>query len=91
MYQEYWRILDPREYWTQNIGVSHRCEALFDQHGYAPLEKFFAMEGGREAFGEYAEVPVWFLHFFGGFMLFYNTAAVIKIGGRPLASTPRGL
>jgi hypothetical protein len=27
-------------------GIAPKCEQLFDQHGYAPLNKFYAMEGG---------------------------------------------
>ncbi|KAJ1481542.1 hypothetical protein T484DRAFT_2721226 [Baffinella frigidus] len=37
-------------------GIAPKCEALFDQHGYAPLAKFYAMEGGEEAYAEYAEI-----------------------------------
>jgi len=31
-------------------------EALFDTHGYAPLAKFYGMEGGKEAYAEYGEI-----------------------------------
>ena len=37
-------------------GIAPKCEALFDKHGYAPLAKFYAMDGGREAFAEYGEM-----------------------------------
>jgi len=37
-------------------GLAPKCEALFDKHGYAPLAKFYAMEGGKEAYAEYGEL-----------------------------------
>lgn len=37
-------------------GIAPACEALFDKHGYAPLAKFYAMEGGKEAYAEYGEL-----------------------------------
>jgi len=37
-------------------GIAPKCEALFDTHGYAPLAKFYGMEGGEEAFAEYGDV-----------------------------------
>mmetsp|Transcript_33412 Transcript_33412/g.51949 ORF Transcript_33412/g.51949 Transcript_33412/m.51949 type:complete len:150 (+) Transcript_33412:34-483(+) len=37
-------------------GIAPKCEELFDKNGYAPLEKFYAMEGGEQAFAEYAEI-----------------------------------
>lgn len=36
--------------------IAPACEALFDKHGYAPLAKFYAMEGGKEAYAEYGEI-----------------------------------
>jgi len=29
---------------------------LFDKNGYAPLATFYDMEGGQEAFAEYADI-----------------------------------
>lgn len=37
-------------------GIAPKCEELFDKNGYAPLGKFYAMEGGQEAFAEYADI-----------------------------------
>ena len=37
-------------------GIAPECEELFDKHGYAPLAKFYAMEGGEAAYAKYAEV-----------------------------------
>mmetsp|Transcript_46643 Transcript_46643/g.110563 ORF Transcript_46643/g.110563 Transcript_46643/m.110563 type:complete len:255 (+) Transcript_46643:117-881(+) len=37
-------------------GIAPACEALFDKNGYAPLQKFYDMEGGEQAFAEYAEI-----------------------------------
>jgi len=37
-------------------GIAPKCEELFDKNGYAPLAKFYAMDGGKEAFTEYAEI-----------------------------------
>lgn len=37
-------------------GIAPKCEELFDTHGYAPLAKFYAMDGGEAAFAEYAEI-----------------------------------
>jgi len=37
-------------------GIAPKCEELFDKHGYAPLTKFYAMEGGKEAYAEYGEI-----------------------------------
>jgi len=37
-------------------GIAPKCEELFDKNGYAPLAKFYAMEGGEAAFAEYAEI-----------------------------------
>ena len=34
-------------------GMSDLCEDLFDELGYGPLQRFFGMERGREAFVEY--------------------------------------
>eukprot|EP00929_Paragymnodinium_shiwhaense_P088457 TRINITY_DN4876_c1_g1_i1.p1 TRINITY_DN4876_c1_g1~~TRINITY_DN4876_c1_g1_i1.p1 ORF type:complete len:461 (+),score=67.37 TRINITY_DN4876_c1_g1_i1:79-1461(+) len=36
-------------------GMSETCEAMFEKHGYGPLRKFFEMEGGALAFGDYAK------------------------------------
>jgi hypothetical protein len=37
-------------------GIAPKCEELFDKNGYAPLAKFYAMEGGEAALAEYAEI-----------------------------------
>jgi len=37
-------------------GISPKCEELFDKNGYAPLRKFYSMEGGEGAFADYGEI-----------------------------------
>lgn len=37
-------------------GIAPKCEELFDKNGYAPLAKFYAMDGGEAAFAEYADI-----------------------------------
>lgn len=41
-------------------GISLKCEELFDKNGYAPLIKFFAMDGGEAAFAEVGHQRVHF-------------------------------
>lgn len=36
-------------------GMSEVCESLFETMGYGPLRKFFAAEGGEQAFQEYGD------------------------------------
>jgi hypothetical protein len=36
-------------------GMSDTCEDLFDEMGYGPLSKYFAVMGGKEAFFTYGE------------------------------------
>ena len=38
--------------------LNHQCEEMFDTLGYGPMTKFYAKDGGKQAFDDYAELVV---------------------------------
>jgi len=44
-------------------GIAPKCEQLFDQHGYAPLSKFYAMEGAFSNHGAFYSCALYSIQF----------------------------